>query len=107
MLAALLGALTSAAAAGPSASFVTAPIVAEHGGDARSTTAKPATVRPEAYDISLNLGGLDDSGTALAARDGEPLLWTSALDLSLPAAFDLPVSAARTRDGRTRAPPVA
>lgn len=106
-LAALLGALTSAVATGPATSFAGAPMVASHASDARATTAKPAAVRPAASDLALNLGGLDEPGSALAARDCDPVLWTSALDQPLPAAFDLPVSAARTRDGRTRAPPSA
>lgn len=106
-LAALLGALTSAVAAGPSTSFAGTPIVAEHTSGTRATLAKPIAVRPVASDLALNLGGLDDPGAALAARDYHPVLWTSALDYPLPVAFDLPVSAARTRDGRTRAPPSA
>lgn len=106
-LAALLGALTSVVAAAAPPSFVGHLAVADHGSDARATAAKPAAVRSQASDAALNGGGLDDPGAALAARDHDPVLWTASLALPLPWAFGLPVSAARTRDGRSRAPPRA
>lgn len=105
-LAALLGALTSAVASSPSTSFLSAPVASERDGTARVVTSKPTAVRVTSADFALNSGGMDDGGSALANRHADLLLWASQPATVLPQPFVLPVSAARVRDGLTRAPPV-
>lgn len=106
LLAVLLGALAGASAFAPSPSFAGGSAVAGHGADAR-TAAKPASVRPDTGNPAQSLGGLDDIGAALAARAIEAETWSAQSTALIPAAFGLPVSVTRTRDGRTRAPPRA
>ncbi|MCC7251433.1 hypothetical protein [Hyphomicrobium sp.] len=106
LLAVVLGALAGATSLGLNTSFAGGLSIAEHGRDVR-TTGKPASVRPDTIDPSLNLGGLDDPSAALAAGDIDTGRWTGARITVLPAPFLLPLSIARTRDGRTRAPPHA
>lgn len=105
-LAVLLGVLASASTFSFSASFGGGASIAGHSADTR-TTSKPATVRLDRFDPSLNFGGLDDPTAALAARDAETVPAMSGTTQVLPAAFELPADVARTRDGRTRAPPHA
>ncbi len=105
VLAALLGVLAGVSAFGLNASFAGGPSI-EHGADAR-IAGKPASVRPDTFDPSLNLGGLADAGAALGSRGLETDLWPGSLQSALPADFELPVDIARTRDGRSRAPPRA
>jgi hypothetical protein len=106
LLAVLLGALAGASTFTLSTSFAGGLSIAGHSADAR-TASKPATVRPDKFDASLNLGGLDDPAAALAAHGCDIVDWPPGQAAVLPAAFDLPADVARTRDGRTRAPPRA
>ena len=105
-LAALLGALASAVASSPSTSFLSAPVASERDNTARTLTSKPTAVRVTSADLALNSGGMDDGGTALAGRHADLILWASLPATVLPQPFVLPVSAARVRDGLTRAPPL-
>jgi hypothetical protein len=102
----LLGALASVTAFGLSTSFAGGLSIAGHSADAR-VGVKPASLRTDTFDASFDFGGLDDPAAALAASDLDTDPWTSGPSSLLPAAFDLPVSVVRTRDGRTRAPPRA
>jgi hypothetical protein len=106
LLAVVLGVLAGLSASGLSASFAGGPSIVEHGTDARSTS-KPSSVRPDRLDPSLNLGGLDDPAAALAARGHESDLWADARPAVPPVAIEVTADIARTRDGRTRAPPHA
>ena len=106
LLAVLLGALASVTAFGLSTSFAGGLSIAGHSADAR-TGVTPASLRTDTFDASFDFGGVDDPGAALTASDLDTDSWTSASTSVLPAAFDLPTSVARTRDGRTRAPPRA
>ncbi|CAN0343689.1 unnamed protein product, partial [Phaeothamnion confervicola] len=106
LLAVLLGALAGASAFGLSTSFSGGLSIAGQSADTRAPV-KPASVRLDTADPSLNLGGLDDPGAALLARETDADLWTNGAPSVLPAALDLPISVARTRDGRSRAPPHA
>jgi hypothetical protein len=105
-LAALLGALTSAVASSPSTSFVSASVASERDSTARIVTSKPTAVRVTSADLGLNSGGMDDGGVTHADRQAELILWASQPATVLPAPFVLAVSAARVRDGLTRAPPL-
>ena len=80
--------------------------IAGHSADARAGV-KPASLRTDTFDASFDFGGLDDPSAAVAASDLDSESWTFAYASVLPAAFVLPVSVVRTRDGRTRAPPRA
>jgi hypothetical protein len=100
----LLGALASVSAFGLSTSLAGGLSIAGHSADAR-VGVKPASLRTDTFDASFDFGGLDDQGAALAASDLDTDPWTSASASVIPAALDLPVSVARARDGRTRAPP--
>ena len=106
LLAVLLGALAGASALGLNASFAGGLSAAEHAADVR-TTGKAASVRPDAFDPSLRLGGSDGNDAALDPRHDDRDRWAEGLRSVLPSAFDLPVDIALTRDGRTRAPPAA
>lgn len=106
LLAVLLGALASASTFALSTSFAGGLSIAGHSADTRNTS-NPATVRPERFDASLNFGGLDDPTAALAPHHVEAGAWISGVVTSQPVAFALPTDIARTRDGRTRAPPHA
>lgn len=106
LLAVLLGALASATTLALSTSFAGGLSIAGHSADTRNTS-DPATIRPDRFEASLSSGGLDDPTAALAPHDVEVAVWTSAIVMSLPTAFTLPADMARTRDGRTRAPPHA
>ncbi len=106
LLAALLSVVASASTFTLSASFAGGLSIAGHSADTRSTST-PATVRPDRLDAALNVGGLDDPTAALAAQDYDPAPWVAGLVSIVPAAFTLPANVARTRDGRTRAPPRA
>lgn len=104
LLAVLLGALASISAFALSTSFAGGLSIAGHSADARAGI-KPASLRTDTFDASFDFGGLDDPSVALAASDLDTDSWTSASASVIPAAFNLPVSVVRTRDGRTRAPP--
>ncbi len=104
VLAVLLGALAGVSIFGFNTSFAGSPSIAEHTRDMRAP-GNPVSVRPDSFDPSLNFGGLDEPGPALAAREHDPDLWTTRLHTPRPVAFDLPISVERTRDGRSRAPP--
>lgn len=106
LLAVLLSALAGASALGINASFAGGLSVAAHATDVR-TTGKAASVRPDAFDPTLKLGGAGGDDAALHPRDDVAHRWADGLRAVLQTAFDLPVSIARTRDGRTRAPPAA
>ena len=104
LFAALLSALAGVSAFGVNASHAGGLSAAEHAADLRAT-GKTASIRPDAFDPSLRLGGSNGSDVALHPRDIAAESWANGLQSVLPAAFRLPVSIARTRDGRTRAPP--
>lgn len=106
LLAVLLGALAGASAFGLTNTFAGGLSIAEHNADAR-TTGKTASIRPDAFDPSLRLAGADGPDAALHPCTDATDLWAYGPQTVLPVAFDLPVSIARTRDGRTRAPPHA
>lgn len=106
LLAVLLGALASFSAMGLNASFAGGLSIAEHGADVR-TTGKAASVRPDAFEPTLKLGGPDGDDAALHPRGSDAHRWADVPRSVLRAAFGLPVSIALTRDGRTRAPPTA
>jgi hypothetical protein len=106
LLAVLLGALASASTFALSTSFAGGLSIAGHSADTRNTS-NPATVRPDRVDASLNVGGLDDPTVALAPHHTEAEVWISGFDIVQPVALALPADIARTRDGRTRAPPHA
>ena len=76
------------------------------GADTRSTST-PTTVRPDRFDSALNFGGLDDPSSALPSQAYEAAYRSTGLVSGLPAPFALAIDVARTRDGRTRAPPQA
>lgn len=106
LLAVLLGTLAGASALAFNPSFTGGLSIAELGADAR-TAGKTASIRPDAYAPSLKLGSSGDDGSALHPRQDVTDAWAAGLRTLLPAALGLPVDVARTRDGRTRAPPAA
>ena len=106
LLAALLGVLAAASGLGVSASTAGGLAAAEQTADTR-TAGKPATLRHQLADPSLNLGEGADAGAALAAADLITNPWPSGLGEKLPMSFDVAIDIGRTRDGRTRAPPRA
>lgn len=106
LLAVLLGALASVSAFCLSTSFAGGLSIAGHSADARAGV-KSASLRTDTSDASFDFGGLDDPSATLTASDLDTDSWSSGPSSLLPAAFDLPVSVVRTRDGRTRAPPKA
>ncbi|MGE0025341.1 MAG: hypothetical protein AB7S70_17100 [Hyphomicrobium sp.] len=106
MLATLLSVWASAAAFGVSTGVATTAAATGHGSDVRSASA-PASLRADTTEAGLSFGGTDDHGFALPAPGASIATWTTSTVIVQPAAFDLPVDAARTRDGRTRAPPHA
>jgi S-formylglutathione hydrolase FrmB len=89
-----------------SASFAGGFSIAGHSADTRSSST-PATVRPDRFDASLSFGGPDDPSAALPPRDYDAAHPSTGLATILASAFELPADVARTRDGRTRAPPQA
>lgn len=106
LLAVLLGALASASTFALSTSFAGGLSIAGHSADTR-TTGKPVTVRPDRFDAAPNFGGLDDPTAALTSSDDEAQPWSSRVVPSLPPIYEPAADVARTRDGRTRAPPRA
>lgn len=106
LLAVLLGVLAGISTFTVSASVAGGLSVAGHSADARSTS-KPATIRPDRLDASMNVGGFDDPTAALPPHTYDAAHRPSAIADLLSPAFDVPADIARTRDGRTRAPPLA
>lgn len=106
LLAVLLGALAGASTFALSTSFAGGLSIAGHSAEARAA-GKPATVRIDRFDGSLSFGGLDDPTAALSSHDDEVASWSSRVVKSLPPTYEPVVDVARTRDGRTRAPPCA
>lgn len=104
ILAVLLSTLAGVFAFGLSGSFAGGPSIAEQSTDAR-TAGKPASLRADKYDPSLNLGGLTDPGPGLESYGHGISPWTGSAQLLLPAALSVPISVERMRDGRSRAPP--
>ena len=78
----------------------------ERGIDARHS-GKPVSARVDAPNPWLFAGNSSGSDPALAARYETRDPWAASPQFSLPDAFRIPLSVARVRDGRTRAPPVA
>ena len=104
ILAVLLSTLAGASAFGLNGSFAGGTSIAEQNADTRSAS-KPASLRTDKFDPSLNLGGLADPGPGLDSSGHGLSPWTGSPRLRLPAALSLPVSVERMRDGRSRAPP--
>ncbi len=106
LLAVLLSALAGAFAFGPSSTVAGGLSVSEHSTDAR-TTGKPASLRLDAVDPSLSLGGAADPGADVGARDHDIGPWSGSANALFLESATLHIGADLIRDGRTRAPPQA